>query len=61
MNDAKDAVHKHIVYFESENDDGTVEIAMQWNTSYQSSPSSRSPTTSTPTRAARTSQASVRR
>ena len=34
VNDAKDSVHKHIVYFESENDDGAVEIAMQWNTSY---------------------------
>jgi len=34
VNDAKDSVHKHIVYFESENEDGAVEIAMQWNTSY---------------------------
>ncbi len=34
VNDAKDSVHKHIVYFESENDDGAVEIAMQWNSSY---------------------------
>jgi DNA gyrase subunit B len=34
VNDAKDAVHKHIVYFETENADGHVEIAMQWNTSY---------------------------
>jgi DNA gyrase subunit B len=34
VNDAKDAVHKHIVYFETENADGLVEIAMQWNTSY---------------------------
>jgi DNA gyrase subunit B len=34
VNEAKDAVHKHIVFFESENDDGQVEIAMQWNTSY---------------------------
>jgi DNA gyrase subunit B len=34
VNDAKDTVHKHIVYFESENEDGAVEIAMQWNNSY---------------------------
>ncbi len=34
VNDAKDPVHKHIVFFDSENEDGAVEIAMQWNTSY---------------------------
>jgi len=34
INDAKDPVHKHVVYFEGESDQGTVEIAMQWNTSY---------------------------
>jgi DNA gyrase subunit B len=34
VNDAKDTVHKHIVYFEAENEDGAVEIAMQWNNSY---------------------------
>ncbi len=34
VNDAKDSVHKHIVYFETENEDGAVEIAMQWNSSY---------------------------
>jgi DNA gyrase subunit B len=34
VNDAKDPVHKHIVYFEGENEDGAVEVAMQWNTSY---------------------------
>jgi DNA gyrase subunit B len=34
INEAKDAIHKHIVYFESETDDGAVEIAMQWNSSY---------------------------
>ena len=37
MNDAKDPVHKHIVYFEGESDQGTVEVAMQWNSSYQDS------------------------
>src|ERR1044072_1115416 len=34
---AKDPVHKGIVYFEGENDQGTVEVAMQWNSSYQES------------------------
>ena len=39
VNDSKDPVHKHIVYFEnSTNGDtaaaGQVEVAMQWNTSY---------------------------
>ena len=27
-------MHKHIVYFEGESDEGTVEVAMQWNASY---------------------------
>ena len=30
-------VHRHIVFFESENEAGLVEVAMQWNTSYQES------------------------
>ena len=34
VNQAKDPVHKHIVYFEGGNDKGTVEVAMQWNSSY---------------------------
>jgi DNA gyrase subunit B len=34
INDTKDEVHKHVVYFDSSTDDGTVEIAMQWNSSY---------------------------
>ena len=34
VNDTKDAVHKHVVYFEGETDDGHVEVAMQWNASY---------------------------
>ncbi len=34
VNEAKDPVHKHIVYFEGEGDDGAVEVAMQWNSSY---------------------------
>jgi DNA gyrase subunit B len=34
VNEAKDTVHKHIVYFEGETDQGQVEVAMQWNTKY---------------------------
>jgi DNA gyrase subunit B len=34
INEAKDRVHKHIVYFEGTTEDGQVEIAMQWNTKY---------------------------
>jgi DNA gyrase subunit B len=37
VNKAKDPVHRHIAYFENENDAGFVEVAMQWNTSYQES------------------------
>ncbi|MGH3110498.1 MAG: DNA topoisomerase (ATP-hydrolyzing) subunit B [Gaiellaceae bacterium] len=34
INGTKDTVHKHVVYVEGETDDGNVEIAMQWNSSY---------------------------
>jgi DNA gyrase subunit B len=35
VNEAKDPVHKHIIYFEGENgDQGKVEVAMQWSTKY---------------------------
>src|SRR5438105_3880558 len=37
INEAKDAIHKHIVYFEGETEQGSVEVAMQWNSSYQES------------------------
>jgi len=37
INEAKDAIHKHIVYFEAESEQGAVEVAMQWNNSYQES------------------------
>jgi DNA gyrase subunit B len=37
VNSTKDAVHKRIVYFEGEVEEGTVEVAMQWNSSYQDS------------------------
>jgi DNA gyrase subunit B len=36
-NESKDSIHKHIVYFEGETDAGYVEVAMQWNSSYQES------------------------
>jgi DNA gyrase subunit B len=34
VNQAKEPVHKHIVYFEGGTDKGAVEVAMQWNNSY---------------------------
>jgi DNA gyrase subunit B len=39
VNDAKDPVHKHVIYFESTSNgdtmqEGQLEVAMQWNTSY---------------------------
>jgi DNA gyrase subunit B len=34
INENKDPVHKHIVYFSDETDRGQVEVAMQWNTKY---------------------------
>jgi DNA gyrase subunit B len=37
VNGAKEPVHKHIVYLEAETEEGAVEVAMQWNTSYQES------------------------
>ena len=37
INEQKDPIHKHIVYFEGETDQGAVEVAMQWNNSYQES------------------------
>jgi DNA gyrase subunit B len=37
VNETKDTVHRHIVYFATSNGEGEVEVAMQWNTSYQES------------------------
>ncbi len=37
LNENKDALHKKTVFFENETDDGQVEVAMQWNASYQES------------------------
>jgi DNA gyrase subunit B len=37
LNENKDEVHKKVIYFEGSKDEGAVEVAMQWNTSYQES------------------------
>ncbi|HXZ57257.1 MAG TPA: DNA gyrase subunit B [Gaiellaceae bacterium] len=37
VNSNKDPIHKRIAYFECEGDQGAVEVAMQWNSSYQDS------------------------
>jgi DNA gyrase subunit B len=37
LNENKDPLHKKTVFFEGETEDGMVEIAMQWNSSYQES------------------------
>ena len=37
INEAKDPIHKRLVYFEGESEQGAVEVAMQWNGSYQES------------------------
>src|SRR5690242_3545814 len=37
INESKDIAHKHVVYFSSGTEQGEVEVAMQWNSSYQES------------------------
>jgi len=37
LNENKEPMHDKVVYFENEEDEGAVEIAMQWNSSYQES------------------------
>ena len=37
LNENKDALHRKTIYFDNETDDGQVEVAMQWNSSYQES------------------------
>src|SRR3954449_5705213 len=37
INETKDPIHKRLVYFEGETEQGAVEVAMQWNSSYQES------------------------
>src|SRR5262245_3834296 len=34
VNSTKDPIHKHVVYFEGTEEEGTVEVAMQWNRLY---------------------------
>ena len=37
LNENKDALHRKAIFFENETEDGQVEVAMQWNSSYQES------------------------
>jgi DNA gyrase subunit B len=37
LNENKDPVQRKVVFFEAESDEGAVEVAMQWNSSYQES------------------------
>ncbi len=37
LNENKDPLHRKTVFFENETDEGAVEVAMQWNSSYQES------------------------
>ena len=34
VNEGKERVHKTIIYFENDTEDGEVEVAMQWNGSF---------------------------
>jgi DNA gyrase subunit B len=37
LNENKDVLHRKTIFFEGEEDEGQVEVAMQWNSSYQES------------------------
>jgi len=37
LNENKEPIHKKVIAFEGESDEGAVEVAMQWNSSYQES------------------------
>jgi DNA gyrase subunit B len=37
LNENKDVLHRKTIFFEGETEDGQVEVAMQWNSSYQES------------------------
>jgi DNA gyrase subunit B len=37
LNEGKDSVHKKVVFFDGESREGAVEVALQWNASYQES------------------------
>jgi DNA gyrase subunit B len=34
VNESKEPIHKHVIYFEGQAEDSQVEVAMQWNSSY---------------------------
>jgi len=37
LNENKDTVHRKVIFFDGESDEGAAEVAMQWNSSYQES------------------------
>jgi DNA gyrase subunit B len=37
LNENRDALHRKVIFFDGDTDDGQVEVAMQWNSSYQES------------------------
>jgi DNA gyrase subunit B len=37
LNENKDTVHRKVIFFEGESEEGAAEVAMQWNASYQES------------------------
>ena len=37
LNENKEPIHKKVVFFDGESDEGAVEVALQWNSSYQES------------------------
>ncbi len=37
LNENRDELHRQVIFFEAAEDEGQVEVAMQWNTSYQES------------------------
>ncbi len=37
LNENKDTVHRKVIFFAGESDEGAAEVAMQWNSSYQES------------------------
>src|SRR5262245_36888741 len=37
LNENKDPIQKKVIFFEGESDEGSVEVALQWNSSYQES------------------------
>jgi DNA gyrase/topoisomerase IV subunit B len=57
LNTSRKALHNEVIYLETTRDDVGIELAMQYNDGYNDT-SSRSSTTSTRTKAARTSPAS---